>query len=67
MKNERAEKLVYTYVIFRMTKRVREYRRDQAVVELNELPIYALPKLIFNKTSEDPRVYGPLGHDPLIN
>ena len=68
MKNDRAEKLVYTYVNSRMMKRVREYRHEQAVAEAKELPIYALPRLCFDLSSDqDPEVYGSLGHDPLTS
>ena len=51
MRHDRAEKLVYTYVNSRIMKRVRETRRDQATAEVKELPIYALPKLIFDETN----------------
>jgi len=67
MKNDRGEKLVYTYVKSSMMKHVREFQREQAVAKLKELPIYALPKLIFDKTYQCPQVYGSLGHYPLIN
>jgi hypothetical protein len=50
-----------------MVKFVRERQRDLAVAEAKELPIFALPELVFNLSSnQDPQVYGSLGHDALL-
>jgi hypothetical protein len=50
-----------------MMKCAREYQREQAVAAAKELPIYALPRLVFDPTYQDPEVYFSLGHDPLTS
>ena len=66
--NDRAAKLVYTYVNSRTMKFVRERQRELAHAEAKELPIFQLPELIFNPSlDQDPQVYSSLGHDALTN
>ncbi len=48
-------------------KRVHEYRRKQAVAKAKEIPIYALPQLIFDTKNQEQQVYDFIGHDPLTN
>jgi hypothetical protein len=51
-----------------MMKLVLEHQRELALAEAKELPIFALPDLIFNPSSnQDHQVYGSLGHDALLS
>ncbi len=65
MNNDRAEKLVYTYVNSRAMKNAREVQRDQAYAEAKELPLFELPKMMFDLRNQDPHVYGSVGDEPL--
>jgi len=52
----------------RMIKLVCGRQWELAYVEAKELPIFQLPELIFNPSSDqDTQVYGPLGYDALTN
>ena len=67
MNNDRAEKLVYTYVNSRAMKKAREAQREQGNAEAKEINIFELPKLNFDSENQDPNVYGSLGHEPLTS
>jgi hypothetical protein len=67
MNNYRAEKLVYAYVNSKCMKRVREHQRDLAFAEAKGTSIFGLPKLHFDKSHQEPNVYGYLAHDNLTS
>jgi hypothetical protein len=67
MNNDRAFKLVYTYVNSKMMKRVRDYQRELAIAEAKQQPIFELPKLVFESSKQDPQVFGSLAHDSLTS
>ena len=67
MNNDRAEKLFYVYVNSKCMKRVREHQRDLALAEAKGTSLFGLPKLHFDKSHQEPNVYGSLAHDNLIS
>jgi hypothetical protein len=66
MNNDRAFKLVYTYINSKMMKHVRDYQRELAIAEAKQQPFFELPKFIFESSNQDPQVFGSLAHDFLI-
>ena len=67
MNNDRTDKLAFIYVNSRSMKSVCEHQRDLVLAESKETPLYALPRLLFDNTHQEPHVYGSLGHDNLTS
>ncbi len=67
MNNNRALRLVYTYVNSKMVKIVLEHEREVALDEAKNEPFFKLPNLIFDYGTQDPQTFGSLAHEALTN
>ena len=67
MNNDRAVKLVYSYVNSRALKQAREVQREQQLAVVKDIDFFELPKLKFDSGKQDPDVYGSLGDEPLTS
>jgi hypothetical protein len=67
MNNDRAVKLVYTYVSSRALKQAREVQRERRIAEVKAIDCFEVPKLKFDSGKQDHDVYGSLGHEPLTS
>ena len=67
MNNDRALRLVYTYVNSKMMKIVREHEREVALAEAKNEPFFRLPKLVFDFGTQDPQTFGSLAHEALAS